>query len=203
MRKFLSIVFLLISLLSIGQVREKGNIELTPIIGYSLSNHMPSYFFGSTPVSGIQLGLFTNYFFNHKWSLRSGILYQKMGANNIGIFSLTDKYSEKTNYITLPLMVSYHFGKSRNWHINYGASIGVLTKAKANYHDGNGFINIKEIAKPIQFGIHGGFGYKYQISPKLIITIENSNILGLTKTTKEKKGMNFFMSYNFGMILLM
>lgn len=199
MKNIFSIGLLLSSFLSIGQIREKGNIELTPIIGYSSSCHIHSILLGSS-VSGIQFGIYGNYFFNDRWSLRSGLLYQKMGTDKINSTIFNNEYSERTNYLTMPLTVNYHFGGSRNWYVNYGVSIGVLTNAEAEYYNGNGFVDIKDLANPVQFGINGGIGYKFEISPEFIIVIDNSNMLGLTKTTEEEKGNNFYMSFNLGVV---
>ena len=185
-------------------MRESGDIELSPIIGYSASYHVSSALLGgSSPVSGVQIGVYGNYYLNGRWSLRSGLLYQKMGAEEIDFAIFNNDYSEETNYITIPLTVNYHFGSKRNWYVNYGASIGLLTNAKANYFDGNGFVDIKDLANSVQFGINGGIGYKFEISPKFLIVIDNSNILGLTRTTKEKKGNNFYMSFNVGVVFEM
>jgi len=74
--------FLISSLFSYGQTTEKGDLEVTPIIGYSDSYQFYSFLFGSSSVAGIQLGVYGNYYFNNNWSLRSGLLYQKMGTNN-------------------------------------------------------------------------------------------------------------------------
>lgn len=144
---------LMSSLLCNGQLREKGNIELTPLVGYSASYQVHSFLFGSSPVSGIQLGIYGNYFFNNRWSLRTGLLYQKMGTNEVDLAIFTTEYSERTKYITVPLTMNYHFGTKRNWHVNYGIGVGFLTKAEANYNDGNGSVSINTIANSTQFGI--------------------------------------------------
>lgn len=191
---------LISSFLCIGQTREKSHIELTPIIGYSASYHIQAALFGSSSVSGIQLGINGNYYFNKKWSLRLGLLYQEMGTDKVGFSIFSDKYFEKTNYFTVPLTVNYHFGAKSNWYINYGLSIGILTKAEADYSNGNGFINIKNLANPIQFGINGGIGYKFQISSRFNLVIDNSNMIGLTDTIKQRSGKNFYMSLNLGIV---
>ena len=90
--------FLVSSLLCNGQAREKGNIELTPIVGYSSSYQLHSFLFGSSTVSGIQLGIYGDYFLNNRWSLRTGLLFQKMGTNNVDFSIFTDEYSEIFNY---------------------------------------------------------------------------------------------------------
>tara|TARA_B110000208_G_C11579237_1_gene361904 strand:- start:81 stop:662 length:582 start_codon:yes stop_codon:yes gene_type:complete len=187
-------------LLCYGQTREKGNIELTPIVGYSASFQLDSFLFGSSSVSGIQLGIYGNYFFNNRWSLRTGLSYQKMGTNDVDFAIFTNEYSERTNYITVPMTVNYHFGTKRKWYVNYGIGIGFLTKAEANYNNGNGFVDINNLANSTQFGINGGIGYKFNIAPEFLIVIENSNFIGLTDSTEQRSGKNFYMSFNIGAV---
>ena len=200
MKHLLCFGILISSIICNGQTREKGNIELTPIIGYSASYQLDSFLFGSSSVSGIQLGAYGNYFFNNRWSIRSGLLYQSMGTNQMDFLIFTNEYSERTNYLTIPLTINYHFGKNRNWYINYGAGIGILTNAKANYNDGNGYIDIDNLANSTQFGINGGIGYKFKIAPEFLVVIENSNFIGLTDSTEQKSGKNFYISFNLGAI---
>lgn len=155
---------------------------------------------GSSSVPGVQFGVYGNYFFNDRWSFRSGLLYQRMGAEKIDFAIFNNEYSERTNYLTLPLTINLHFGKARNWYVNYGVSVGALTNAEADYYDGNGYVNIRDVAYPFQVGLNGGIGFKFEVSPKFSIAIDNSNMLGLTKTTEEKKGNNFYVSFNIGTI---
>jgi len=200
MKYLICFLLFMSSFLCNGQTREKGNIELTQIVGYSTSYQLDSFLFGSSSVSGIQLGIYGNYFFNNRWSLRTGLLYQKMGTNNVDFSIFTNEYSERTNYITVPLTLNYHFGIKRNWYVNYGISVGFLTNAEANYNDGNGCIDINNLANSTQFGMNGGIGYKFKISPKFLMVIENSNLIGLTDSTEQRSGKNFYMSFNIGAV---
>lgn len=200
MKYLISFGILINSLLCNGQTREKRNIELTPIIGYSTSYQLDSFLFGSTSVSGIQLGIYANYFLNNRWSLRTGLLYQKMGTNNVDFSIFANEYSERTNYLTIPLTVNYHFGTKQNWYLNYGIGVGFLTSSEANYNDGNGYLDINDLANPIQFGIIGGIGYKFKILPDFLLVVENSNLIGLTDTTEQRSGKNFYISFNIGAV---
>jgi len=132
--------------------------------------------------------------------LKTGLLYQKMGTNDVDFSIFTNEYSERTKYITAPLTVNYHFGTKRNWYVNYGIAIGFLTNAEANYNDGNGFIDINDLANSTQCGINGGIGYKFKISPKFLMVVENSNLIDLTDSTEQRSGKNFYMSFNIGAI---
>lgn len=188
-------------MICLGQTKEKGNIEITPVIGFSTSYNIGSFIFGSPPINGLQLGLYGNYYLNNRWSLKSGILYQRMGFNKVDFFIFSSDYKEKSNYITIPLTVNYHFGSNRNWYFNYGASLGFLTKIEGNYNDGNGYVDINNISNPIQFGINSGIGYKFNISPNLTMVIDNSNMIGLTDSTEQKNAKNFYMSFNLGFVI--
>ena len=75
-----------------------------------------------------------------------------------------------------------------------------MTNAKASYNGGNGFIDINNVANSTQFEINGGIGYKFKISPKFLMVFENSNLIGLTKTTEQRSGKNFYMSFNIGAV---
>ncbi|WGD33752.1 porin family protein [Olleya sp. YS] len=199
-KKLLCLTLLLSSFLCIGQTRDKGNIELTPIIGYSASYNIGSFIFGSSPSSGIHIGVYGNYYLNNRWSLQSGLLYQNMGTEKVKFFIFSDDYKEKSNYLTIPLIVNYHFGANRNWYFNYGVSLGFLTKIEGNYDDGNGYVDIIDIGNPIQFGLNSGIGYKFEISPNLTIVIDNYNMIGLTDTTDQRNAKNFYMSFNLGAV---
>lgn len=196
MKYLLTLALLINCLLCTGQTREKGNVELTPIVGYSASFAI----FDSAVLSGIHLGGYASYFFSNRWSLRSGVLYQEMGINGVELFFLTSEYSERTDYFTVPLTLNFHFGTNRNWYVNYGVCLGFLTHAKADYNDGNGYVDIKDLANPLQFGLNAGIGYKFKILPKFILVIENSNMFGLTDTRKDRTGKNFYTSFNVGTV---
>ena len=112
--------------MSFVQIREKGDIEITPIIGYSSSYQLHSLLFGSSSISGIQFGA---YYFNNRSSLHSGLLFPKMVAAKIDITIFQNDSSERTHYLTVPITINYHFGSNRNWYVNYGTSIGFLTNA--------------------------------------------------------------------------
>lgn len=201
MKPLFCFVMCLICLFGNSQIREKGTIEVTPIMGYSASFQLGSLLFGSSAVSGIQGGVYGDYYFNSRWSLRTGLLYQQMGTNNVDFSIFANEYSERTNYITVPLTVNFHLGRQRNWYINYGVAIGFLIDAEAKYNNGDEFSDITDLAKPTQFGINSGIGYRFKIAQELFIVLENSYLLGLTDTTKHRTGKNFYVSLNLGVLL--
>ena len=119
------------SLLCNSQTREKGDVELTPITRYSSSSQLNTFLLSSSSVYEVQLGIYGNYFLNQWWSLITDLLYQKIGTNNGDFLTFIEEYSERTNYITVPLMVNYyHFGAKRHWCVNYDISVAFLKYRK-------------------------------------------------------------------------
>ena len=56
-----------------AQVREKGTIELLPQIGYSSANYYGEENLNNSSLSSVTFGVGADYFFNNRWSLRSGL----------------------------------------------------------------------------------------------------------------------------------
>jgi opacity protein-like surface antigen len=174
-----------------AQQREKGTIELAPQIGFSSSNYSggdagP----GNNPVTGLAFGVTGDYFFNDRWSIRSGVLFQKMGTEFNG-------FEDNLSYITFPLNANWHFGSTRKWYLNFGPSIGLLTAAKGDGED------LKDFFNTTQFGLNVGIGYKIEVSPKISILIDYQGMAGLTDIIKgsEFSTMNSFGSFNTGVVL--
>lgn len=186
----LAIAVVLTTGLANAQLREKGTIELIPQIGYSSSN----YYGGdetsaNDPLTGFAFGVGGDYFFNNRWSIRSGLLFQTMGTE---IFN----FKEKLNYITIPLNANWHFGSTRKWNLNFGPSIGFLTSAKSDGED------VKDKAKTTQIGLNVGIGYKIEVSPKISILIDYQGLAGLTDITKssETEFKNNYGSFDLGVV---
>jgi opacity protein-like surface antigen len=171
-----------------AQQREKGTIELAPQIGFSISNYTASNInINNTPLSGVTFGVGADYFFNNRWSLRSGLHLQQMGSEYSGI---TDELS----YLTVPLNANWHFGSTRKWNLNFGPSIGFLMSAKS------GGVDVKSLVTSTQFGFNLGIGYKIEVSEKFSVLIDYQGISGITNVEKnsEISYKNSYNSFNIG-----
>lgn len=194
MKKIVTLFLSVSAFLSFSQSRDKGTIELSPVIGYSQSM---VYIFTSEPVDGINIGSNVDYYFNENWSLRSGLFYQTMGSNEVNFLIFSDKYSEKLKYLTIPLTINWHFGSNKNWYLNYGFAGGFLLDAKAKSEDGIA-IDTKDVTNSFQFGINAGMGYKLALTENIGLVFDVSQFIGLTDTNKEKSRKNFYISFNIG-----
>lgn len=175
MKNFLILCVLSISTIVFSQKREKGTLELAPQVGAATSNYYGSNVVNNSSITALNFGVGADYFFNDRWSLRSGILYQTMGTEFVG-------YTEELKYITIPINANWHFGSNRKWNLNFGPQIGFNTSAK-----GNG-INLKEFVEPIQYGLNIGIGYKIAVTEKFSILLDYQSFTGLSKV--DKTGQN-------------
>lgn len=173
-----------------AQSREKGGIEIAPQIGYANSDVYGDSDIESDALSSITYGVGADYFFNDRWSLRSGLLLQTMGAVD-GI-----DQELKLQYLTIPVNANWHFGSTRKWNLNFGPSIGFLTSAKVENDD------VKDEVNSTQIGFNIGIGYKIEVSPKFSILIDYQSVSGLSKAFKEdSSAKNAFGSFNVGAVI--
>lgn len=197
MKKKLCFGLLLGSLFGFSQQREKGTIEVTPIIGYATSNYYASENLSNDPISSVNFGVNGDYYFHNRWSLRSGLLLQTMGSEysvpELGIGNI----EEKLTYLTIPVNANWHFGSTRKWNLNFGPSFGFLMSAKANDED------IKDLVNSFQFGLNYGIGYKIEIKENIGILIDYQGMSGLTEVPKEGdvKFKNAYSAFNIGCVI--
>ncbi|HRG17576.1 MAG TPA: porin family protein [Flavobacterium lutivivi] len=172
MKKIICLGLLFSSFLMNSQSREKGAIEIVPLIGYSSSNYYGESNLDNSTLSSVNFGVEGDYYFNDRWSLRSGLLFQTMGTKFSG-------YKEELKYITIPVNANWHFGSTRKWNLNFGLNAGFLTSADANGTD------IKDLANSFQLGIAYGIGYKLEVSPKFSLLFDMQGMTGMTEVAKD------------------
>jgi long-subunit fatty acid transport protein len=170
-----------------AQKREAGAIEVAPFIGYSSFSLNGDNVGGLQSINSTNLGVNGDYFFNDRWSLRTGISMQKMGARVPG--------SELAlNYILIPINANWHFGSTRKWNLNFGLSAGALTSANIDGNDAKSYYNSS------QTGLSYGIGYKLEVSKDFSILIDSQGFVGLSNIYKDSpyKRMNAGSNINIG-----
>ena len=197
-----NVLLTLVSLLTFGltnaQVKEKGVIEITPKIGTSSFSEYSKD--DSTDFnSGVEFGATVDYYFNDRWSLRSGLVFDKMGGEYTDGGSY---YEDKLNYMSIPVNANWHFGSTRKWNLNFGLSPSFLTKATA-VEDGISYDDEGNYFKSFQLGFSFGIGYKIEITKKFGILIDTQWFNGLTKINKTtyQRIQNSGYSFNLGGVI--
>jgi hypothetical protein len=192
----------LIAIVSFGlanaQIKEKGTIEITPKIGTSSFTEYTDKDTGKYN-SGVEFGATVDYYFNNRWSLRSGLISDKMGTRN---YDAGDVYEDKLNYLSIPINTNWHFGSTRKWNLNFGLSPSFLTSAK--FVNNGTIMNIpKNAIESFQLGFTYGIGYKIEINKKFGILIESQWFNGLTNINKatQERIINGGYSFNLGGVI--
>lgn len=196
MKKLLLAVSLLILTFGYSQKREKGAIELTPQIGYASSTFYSNNSSSYNSRNGAAFGVGADYFFNDRWSLKSGLLYQPMGADFYG-------GEDKINYLTIPVNANWHFGSTRKWYMNFGPSLGFVLSAKETVTN-QGEQDIKDLVSTTQLGFNFGIGYKIFINEKVSISIDYQGMTGLNpvnEDTSYRKLRHSYGSFNIGGVI--
>lgn len=173
--KLLTILALSTLAFSNAQIKEKGTIEITPKIGVSSFAEVTND--GQTgATTGLALAATADYYFNNRWSLRTGFSIDKMGSKTV---LSGGNFEDKLNYFSVPVNANWHFGSTRKWNLNFGLSSSYLTSAKTVK------IGVQEdipktAIKSVQYGISYGIGYKIEVNKKFGILIDAQFFSGLT-----------------------
>lgn len=107
-----------------------------------------------------QLGLTLEYYFNDRWSIKSGGIYDSKGVDRL-----------KLNYLFIPLNASWHFGSNRNWYLNFGPYIDLFLSSNP------------ETTLPLKstdFGVSTGIGYKLKLSNTIKLYFESQHAIGFS-----------------------
>lgn len=172
-----------------AQVKQKNTVEITPKIGFSgFAESTKNDQTNSN--SGTSIGATVDYYFNNRWSFRSGLIADKMG----GTYS---SYEDKINYVSVPVNANWHFGSTRKWNLNFGVSPSFLTSASTNGAD------ISSALEKFQLGFTYGIGYKIEITPKFGVLIDSQFFDGLTNISVDKNFnfTNHGYSFNVGGVI--
>ena len=188
--KKLIFLFLLISFTSKAQKREVDDVEIIPEVGYSSSMHYNGTDYSSS-LKSVNFGFAGDYYYSDRWSLRSGLLFQSMGGSDSSI-------TNKLNYINIPINGNYHFGKKRQWNVNFGATPSLLLIAKENG------VLIDHDVKTSQLGLSAGLGYKLEISQQFDLLFDCQGFYGLTDVSKKSGNelKNSYVNFNLGGVFL-
>ena len=133
-------------------------------------------------VAGLNVGVSAETYFSDQWGLKLKVIYDQKGWAN-GYLDFGDVEEDgvvyKLNYITVPLMADWHFGRSKNWYLDFGPYVGFLTSANAGGYD------VKSAFNTVVGGISLGLGVKIPISNKAKFFIEYEGQGGVSNVFQE------------------
>lgn len=142
------------------------------------------------PTTGYSGGLTFQYNFPKFLSLRTSIAYERKGV--IANFQGTDENGNPNSditihsnfdYLTMPLLVRFTFGRKLTFFVNGGTFYGFLIKhstvVDAVNESPKSIWDNTETMKRFDFGLTGGLGGGLQITNNFLLTLEIRHNLGL------------------------
>ncbi len=218
---YLSAIFICIFLV-VGYAQQKTDVEFGMQAGYSRSGvDLGAGATGDATIGGFNAGIYADMYWNDRWSMKVKVLYDQKGFSQRGYISnlLIGDYQPSTpaptvvynnihlNYITVPLMVNWHFGQTRRWYLDFGPYAAfLLTKKDPQAPPGSQYISTQYYAtgyNSIILGLALGIGYKYPVSKhlKLFMEFETQNDLANTldgPVNSDSSYQNVRGSFNIG-----
>ena len=205
MKKIITTLLILSGICTVIRAQTKNTVEFGANIGYNLSNISAADYNGYTYyLSGFNAGVSLEYYFSDKWGIKGKLLYdQKGGGGGVLTFedgTQIDNVNFHLNYITIPVMANWHFGRTRNWYLNFGPYVGVLMNARESYTNKD----IKDDFNSTDFGLAVGIGVKFPISKSVKMFIEADGQGGITdifKNNPDESVQNSRSSINVGFLI--
>ncbi|SDE69550.1 Outer membrane protein beta-barrel domain-containing protein [Mucilaginibacter pineti] len=189
-KTFTTIIILLGAYTATFAQQKKGDVELGVNTGVNFSTVINSQATNTNYHTGFNAGVAADYYFSDRWSIKAKALYDQKGWNNGFIISdqsgsssvLTTNF--KLNYISIPVMANWHFGKTRNWYLNFGPYVGILTSASETASN----TDLKDYLNSTDFGLALGIGVKIPVSEKVKVFFEYDGQSGFTDIVKNNQG---------------
>jgi hypothetical protein len=179
MKKLLAGLLLTGSCLT-GFSQEKGKFEFGINAGYNLATVTSGSKTNSSYRSGIAIGAFGDYFIANDWSIKIKLTYDQKGWDKGFIGDTNTGQSVVTNYrmdyLSIPVMASWHFGRTKNWYLHGGPYVGVLL----NSNETSNNEDLKKYTNSVDVGLDLGIGVKIPIGKKVKILFELDGQSGLT-----------------------
>ena len=186
MKKIITTLFIVLGFYGIAsaQVKEKGDTEFGVEVGLNNSYVTTGNGYQNTnSTTGFNAGVSGDFYFSNRWSIKVKALYDEKGWGNGFITDNSgneiDGVDFKLNYITIPVMANWHFGMHRNWYLDFGPYVGILTSAKAAGYDLKDSFNTTDVGFRIDLGV------KFPISDRAKFFIEIGGQGGGTNIFKD------------------
>jgi opacity protein-like surface antigen len=154
---------------------------------------------------GLNLGVSAEYYFSSRWGIKGKVIYDQKGWGN-GFVILQDGteidgVDFHLNYITVPIMADWHFGRKRNWYLDFGPYVGFLASASESSNSAD----VKPLFNSTDVGLAFGIGVKVPVSRTASVFFEYDGQGGFNNVFNSSDGtyQNVRSSFNVGLVFPM
>ncbi|MCQ6956606.1 porin family protein [Mucilaginibacter aquariorum] len=186
MTKIFTTLLVVLGISTTAFSQTKGTTQFGATIGYNASTVTASGLTNSDYRSGFNIGIVADHYFSESWSIKVKALYDQKGWNSgyleTGNGSYTTNY--QLDYLTIPVMANWHFGRTKNWYLNFGPYLSFLLNAKETANS----MDVKSIFSSTDAGLDVGIGIKFPVSNSTKFFIELNGLAGVSDLVKDNQG---------------
>jgi opacity protein-like surface antigen len=208
MKKIITTLLILSGIYSVSFAQSRSPLEFGANIGFNSANIAYANSNASSDyLGGFNAGVSLEYYFSNRWGIKGKLIYDQKGWGNgfLTYYDGTqtteiDGVNIHLNYITVPIMANWHFGRTRNWYLNFGPYVGFLMNAKESSSN----TDVKDGFNSTDFGLAAGIGVKFPVSNRVKMFIEADGQSGITDIFKDNPGsavQNQRSSINIGFLI--
>jgi hypothetical protein len=168
MKKIFTTLLILTGIYSVSHAQKKGDMAYGVSVGlnsaYAVSGNANS---SSTDSRlGPNFAFHAEYYLSDQWSIKGEAIYDKKGWG--GLYNDAQKnltisnVNYALNYITIPVLATWHIGAEKLWYVNAGPYVGILLSAKNDYNNADD----KAKYNTIDAGANLGLGIQFPLSYK-------------------------------------
>jgi hypothetical protein len=200
MKKIFTTLFMVLSVYTLTKAQTKNEFS----VGAGLNNTTVISSNQTAPYKlGFNISVANDFYFSDKWSLKVKASYDQKGWASGLLTTPTATYGSvdyRLKYVTIPVMANWHFGKTKNWYLNFGPYIGFLLDATADVPNFGPF-DVKSSFKGSDAGLDIGIGIKIPTSKTSNFYIEYDGQGGVTNiySTSGNTAQNIRGSFNIGL----
>jgi hypothetical protein len=205
MKKLLLSALITFGIYSAALAQNKNTIEFGVNAGLSSSTMQNNSIIGQGFQSKISanFGVSGEYYFSDRWGIKAKAIYDQKGWSGSSVVSVVDgsemgALNYHLNYLTIPVMANWHFGKNRNWYLDFGPYVGFLL----NKDDRSQLSSEPPAFKSTDAGIALGIGVKIPIYQTARLFFEYDAQGGITSVYTPNEGIdkNARSSLNVGLL---
>ncbi|RYZ98188.1 MAG: PorT family protein [Sphingobacteriaceae bacterium] len=200
MKKIFTTIIIVSGLATAAFSQEKGTNEISANIGYNASTVTAGSQTNSDYRQGFNAGISLDHYFSASWSIKGRLIYDQKGWDR-GYIGFEDGSSTitdyKLDYLTVPVLANWHFGRTKNWYLQFGPYVGFLLSAKGSA----GIGDLKPYMASTDIGFDLGIGVRFPVSDKTKLFIELNGQGGGSDVFKNNSGStvrNSVSSVNIG-----
>ena len=209
MKKIFTFLFILSAFYFTASAQTANTFEFGASAGVSTSNIIDNNY-GDGSNFGDRVGFTASvqgeYYFSDRWSFKAKATYDQKGWNN-GYVTFDDGSTQNANfqlnYVTVPLLASWHFTRERNWYLHFGPYAGFLLNAKESITD----TDVKDAISSTDFGLAFGVGVSFRIADNTKFFVETDGQAGFANIFKDssngtaqniRSSLNAGITFSFG-----